>query len=151
MNMLDSYVYSAELDWVQGRSGTLRSGIFPKVEFSAPPEFSGEPGKWTPEHLLAAAVVSCYTATFMAIAELHKLTVHAFHVNAFARLEKVPGEGYRFTEFTLVPEIHVNHDEVETALKVVAKAEKNCFVAKSLKATMQVEPKFVPVGEQVAV
>ena len=151
MNMLDSYVYNVNLDWKYGRSGELQAEGMPKIDFSAPPEFSGEAGKWTPEHLLVAATVSCFTATFMAVAEHYKLAVHGLRISAFARLEKVPGEGHRFTEITLVPELHVDHDAVETALKVIAKAEKNCFVAKSLKATIQVEPKFVTENETVAV
>lgn len=151
MSMLDSYVYNIGLDWKQGRSGTVHSAGLPTLEFSAPPEFAGEPGKWTPEHLLLASATTCFTATFMAIAEIQKLAVRAFHINAFARLEKVPAEGYLFTEVTLVPEIHVNHEDVGKALKVLEKAEKNCFVAKSLKATLQVEPKFVPVHDEVAV
>jgi len=151
MSMLNSYVYNIGLDWNHGRSGNVQAAGLPALEFSAPPEFAGEAGKWTPEHLLLASAATCFTATFMAIAEIQKLAVQAFHINAFARLEKVPGEGYRFTEITLVPEIHVSHEAVGTALKVVEKAEKNCFVAKSLKATMQVEPKFVPVHDEVAV
>ncbi len=151
MNMLDSYVYKLDLNWTQGRSGTMSSEGMPALEFSAPPEFNGEPGRWTPEHLLTAAAASCFTSTFMAIAEIQKLKVRGFQMHAFARLEKVPGEGYRFTEITLVPEIHIDQADTETALKVVGKAEKNCFVAKSLKATIQVEPKFVPVLEAAMV
>ncbi len=151
MNMLDSYVYNIGLDWEKGRSGKIHASGFPSLEFSAPPEFAGEPGKWTPEHLLLASAATCFTATFMAIAEIQKLAVRSFRINAFARLEKVPAEGYRFTEITLVPEIHVAHDAVGVALKVLEKAERNCFVARSLKATMQVEPKFVPVHDEVAV
>ena len=149
--MLDSYVYSTNVEWTGGRSGKLRTEGMPLIEFSAPPEFSGEPGRWTPEHLLVSAVATCFTATFMAIAELHKLDFVDFQLKALARLEKVPGEGYRFTEITLVPEIRLEQSAVEIALKVMGKAEKNCFVAKSLRATIQVEPKFVPVDEKVAV
>lgn len=149
--MLDSYVYNLEVDWTHGRCGVARSEGLPPLEFSAPPEFSGEAGRWTPEHLLAAAAATCFTATFMAIAEIQKLKVLGFKMRGFARLEKVPGEGYRFTEITLVPEIQVAQEAVETALKVVSKAEKNCFVARSLKTTIQVEPKFIPVFEAATV
>jgi peroxiredoxin-like protein len=149
--MLDSYVYNLDLRWTGGRSGQLTSAGPPHLDFSAPPEFHGEPDKWSPEQLLLAAAASCFTTTFIAIAELHKLSVRGFRMHAFARLEKVPGEGYRFTEVTLVPEIEADHNDVETVLKVIAKAEKNCFVAKSLRATMQVEPKFVPIFEEAVV
>jgi len=150
MNMVNSYVYDASAEWTGGRGGQLNINGMPTIEFSAPPEFGGEAGKWTPEHLLVAATVSCFTATFLAIADLHKLPVESLKVNALARLEKVPGEGYRFTEITLLPEMRVPHDQVEIALKVLGKAEKNCFVAKSLKAAVQIEPKFEPL-EEVAV
>ncbi len=151
MNMLDSYVYNVNLDWTHDRSGILGAETLPPIYYSAPPEFSGEAGKWTPEHMLVGSVASCFVSTFLAVAEHYKLEVLGLRMGAFARLEKLPGEGYRFTEITLFPEIRVAADAVETALKVLNKSEKNCFVAKSLKATIQIEPKFLPVNEEVAV
>jgi peroxiredoxin-like protein len=148
MTMQDSYVFHVSADWTRGRSGRVTAEDLPALEFSAPPEFSGEPGKWSPEHFLVAAVASCFTATFTAIAEAAKLHVDGFKVNAFGRLEKLPGEGYRFTEITLMPEINVAHDDTEKALKVLGKAEKNCFVTNSLRTAVQIEPHFVtaPAG-----
>ncbi|HEX9760742.1 MAG TPA: OsmC family protein, partial [Candidatus Acidoferrales bacterium] len=98
---------------------------------------------------LVAAVSGCLMSTFMAIAEMNKLTVEFYHARAFGRLEKIPGEGYRFTEFVLAPDIGVDRDDVEKALKVMAKAEKNCFISNSLRATVQVEPKFVSAPVEV--
>jgi organic hydroperoxide reductase OsmC/OhrA len=115
----------------------------PQVEFSAPVEFHGEPGQWTPEHLLVAATASCLMTTFLAIAGIQKLPVHSYRCKASGRLEKVPGEGHRFTEIALSPEIGVAADSVEAALKVLAKAEQNCFISKSLRATVRVEPRIV--------
>jgi peroxiredoxin-like protein len=149
MNLLDAYVYKLELNWTERRNGTLRAEDMPELSVSAPPEFAGDAGKWTPEHLLVAASASCLMATFLAIAELSKLTVRSFHMKAFARLEKVANEGYRFTEVTLAPEISVAPDDMEKAQKVLAKAEKNCFVNKSLKATVQIEPQFFAVQEEL--
>jgi peroxiredoxin-like protein len=117
----------------------------PDLEVSAPPEFAGDAGKWTPEHLLTAASASCLMATFLAFAQHSKLEVQSFTVKAFARLEKVPGEGFRFTEITLAPEIGVLADDRERAEKILRKAEKSCFVSNSLRAKVQVEPQFVLV------
>lgn len=147
--MSDSYVYSVDLDWTSGRSGIMVTKDGPPLEFSAPPEFHGEAGKWSPEALLVSAVASCFTATFMAIAEFSKLPVLGYSLRAFGRLEKIPGQGYRFTEFTLAPEIHVDHEDVERALKAVQKAEKGCFVANSLAAKVQVEPHCVSVTAEL--
>lgn len=150
MAMLDSYVYHVDLEWTAGRSGVLREETLPNVEVSAPPEFHGEAGKWTPEHLLVAATSSCLMSTFLALAERSGLHVFSYNAGAFARLENVPGEGYRFTEIALVPEIGVAGEDVERALKILLKAEKNCFVSKSLRAAVQLEPKFVHEAVPVA-
>ena len=33
-----------------GRNGVIQAeGVLSSISFSAPPEFSGEPGRWTPE------------------------------------------------------------------------------------------------------
>ncbi|MGH9795613.1 MAG: OsmC family protein [Candidatus Acidiferrales bacterium] len=147
--MQDSYVFHVDATRTRGRSGQLSAAELPTLEFSAPPEFAGEPGKWTPEHLLVAAVASCFTATFSAVAEAIKLRVEAFKMRAFGRLENLPGEGYRFTGITLKPEIQVAHEDTQAALKALAKAEKHCFVAQSLRTTVQVEPHFVATPAEV--
>ena len=42
-----------------GRNGVVHAeGVLPCISFSAPPEFLGEPGRWTPEHFLVAAVAA---------------------------------------------------------------------------------------------
>jgi peroxiredoxin-like protein len=143
MSLLDSYLYEVAVEWTGRRTGRVESYALPGLVVSAPPEFSGEPGVWTPEHLLVAATAGCLMTTFLAIAELFKLPVISYASKAVARLEKVPGEGYRFTEITLAPEIGVAGEDVEKAQKVLARAEKNCFVSNSLRATVQVEPQFL--------
>lgn len=143
MTLADGFVYQLDLTWTQGRSGTVGTDAFPSMEFSAPPEFSGEAGKWTPEHFLVAAAASCFMTTFLAIAEISHLQVVSFRSRAHGKLEKVPQEGYRFTEINLAPVIEVAPEDVERALRILAKAEKNCFVTKSLRAAVKVEPEFV--------
>jgi peroxiredoxin-like protein len=143
MSLLNSYEYEVQTEWHGKRGGRLTAEGMPAIEFSAPPEFAGEPGKWTPEHLLTAASASCLMATFLAIAEISKLELESFSVKVRAKLEKVPEEGYRFTELTLLPEIGVAPQDVEKAQRVLGKAEKNCFVNKSLRAAVKVEPHFV--------
>lgn len=150
MSMMDSYTFNVDINWSAARSGRLSSDGLPGLDVSAPLEFHGEPGQWTPEHLLVAAVSSCLMTTYMAIAEMNHLNVESYHARAFGRLERIPGEGYRFTEIVLTPEIGVDRDDVEKALKVMAKAEKNCFISNSLRAAVQVEPKFVSMPVEVA-
>jgi organic hydroperoxide reductase OsmC/OhrA len=51
------------------RSGlAVAEGVEPSIAFSAPPEFKGQAGHWTPEHFFVAAVGSCYVSTFSGMA-----------------------------------------------------------------------------------
>lgn len=146
MNLQNSYLYDVDVVWSDRRSGQVRAEGRPVLEVAPPPEFAGEVGKWTPEHLLVAAAGSCLMSTFFAIAEISGLTVTSYRSKVLGRLEKVPGEGYRFTALTVVPEIEVAAEDLEKAQKVLAKAEKNCFINNSLRATVQVEPRFLAVA-----
>jgi organic hydroperoxide reductase OsmC/OhrA len=147
--MLDTYGYDVRVEWAGLRRGRLTSEGLPPLEFSTPPEFAGEAGKWTPEHLLAAASASCLMATFVAIAEISKLELESLGIKIHAKLEKVPGEGYCFTEFTLAPEIGVAPQDEEKALRVLGKAEKSCLVNRALRTPVKVEPHFVNSTEEV--
>ncbi len=146
MTMLNSYLYEAEVAWTDKRAAQVTSDDLPILHVSAPPEFSGAPGMWTPEHLLVAATASCLMTTFLALAEASKLPVTSYRSKAIGRLEKVPGEGYRFTEITVVPEIEITAEDLEKAQKVLAKAERSCFIGNSLRASVQVEPRFLVVA-----
>ena len=59
--MLKSYSYKAAAHWTDHKRGIVEGETIPRtINFAAPPEFGGEPGLWTPEHLLLAAVSTCY-------------------------------------------------------------------------------------------
>src|SRR5574340_1450390 len=150
MALLDSYTYDVKLEWTGQRKGTLAGDDLPLLEVAPPPEFSGVPGAWTPEHLLVAATASCLMATFLAIAEISKLQVISYEMSARGRLAKVPQEGYRFTEIRLAPVVGVAAADVERARRLLEKAEKNCFVSQSLRATVKLEPRFIPVEVEVS-
>ena len=149
MSLLDSYQYEAQVEWTGRRAGRVTVEDLPEISVSAPPEFAGDPGAWTPEHLLVAATASCLMTTFLAIAELSRLHVDSFHCRAAAQLEKIPGEGYRFTEITLAPEIGIVAEDAERARRILSKAEQSCFISRSLRASVQVEPRFVVAAQVV--
>jgi peroxiredoxin-like protein len=150
MTPAGSYQYQLNLEWTGQRTGELTAEGLTPLQVAPPPEFKGPGGQWTPEHLLVAATASCLMTTFLAIAEISKLAVLSFRMESYGRLEKVPEEGYRFTEIKLAPEIGVAPEDEERARKLLEKAGKNCFISKSLRATVQVEPRFVSLPAAVA-
>jgi Predicted redox protein, regulator of disulfide bond formation len=110
------------------------------LQFSAPPEFNGERGKWTPEHLLVAATSSCLAATFRSMAEHSKFEFISLHVEAEGTLEKLE-DGFRFTRIVLRPRLAVIRDDGrDRAVKLLQKAERACLVTRSLQCQVTLDP-----------
>jgi peroxiredoxin-like protein len=147
--MEPSYRYSTTAHWSAHHTGIVEAEDIPRtINFSAPPEFRGEPGLWTPEHLLVAAVATCFISTFRAIAEASKLEIVSLEASVEGVLEK--GEvGFRFTRFTVNPRLTIAREEDrEKAGRLLTKAEHVCLVSRSLNGHVDMRPEVL-VGEAV--
>lgn len=140
--MSEVYSYRTSARWTGGRAGNLEAeGVAQPLRFSAPPEFHGEPGLWSPETLFLGAANTCFLATFVAIADFSKLELVEVEIAAEARLERVPGQGYRFSEVVVRPVVTLaNEADREKALRMLEKTEKSCIVARSIQPPVRVEP-----------
>lgn len=147
--MPTTYSYRTTAHWTTHKRGIVEGEGIPRtINFAAPPEFGGEPGLWTPEHLLLAAVSTCYVATLRAVAEASKAEFHSLELTVEGTIEKQEG-GFRFTRVLLRPVVTIEkEDERERMGRLLEKAERVCLVSRSLSATMLLEPKIV-VQEQV--
>ncbi len=144
------YFYDTEVQWAGGRRlGQVHANGLPAVTFSTPPEFKGEAGFWTPEHLFVASAEACLMATFLGIAENSHLPVVSYRSSARGKLESVAGLGLRFTEIAIFPEVEIEAAHRQKAEQVMRKAETSCLIASSMNVGLRVEPKFV-VQEDVA-
>ena len=134
-----------------GRNGVVQAeGVLSSISFSAPPEFLGEPGRWTPEHFLVAAVASCFVSTFSGIAEKSRLGFASFNLDAEGVLGKEDGS-WRFTEIKLRPVVTIlKEEDRDRAILILEKAEKSCLVARSLQFKVTLVPE-VNVEEELAV
>jgi organic hydroperoxide reductase OsmC/OhrA len=65
------------------------------IHFTAPLQFGGFEGRWSPEDLLLAAVAGCYTTTFRALAEYSKFEYNDLEVEARGVVRKAES-GYKF-------------------------------------------------------
>lgn len=138
--MSASYFYRTTARWTGRRNGIVESeSPAQPIEFSAPREFLGEAGRWTPEHFLLAAVSACFITTFRAIAELSKFYPETLEVSVKGTVEKAE-EGYRFTHIVLKPVLTVSAEaERERASRLLEKAERSCLVSRSLKSDVRLE------------
>ncbi|GGD41483.1 hypothetical protein GCM10011514_01890 [Emticicia aquatilis] len=68
---MEPHYFNVNLSWISDRKGEVSSPeLEDKIEVATPPPFpKGIEGVWSPEHLLTAAVNSCFMTTFLAVAE----------------------------------------------------------------------------------
>ena len=132
--------------WSSGRTGLAKSNSAPNaIHFTAPPEFGGLEGRWTPEDLLLCAVASCYTTTFRALADYSRLEYSDLGVQVEGTLRKVDS-GYVFGEVVIRPKLTIPSEaEREQALRLLHKAKTLCPVSRALSVDQRFEPQ-VQVG-----
>ena len=139
--MSETYTYRTMSRWTGDRSGKIcGEGVAAELPFSAPPEFHGEKGKWSPELFLAGAAGACFLTTFVALAGFSRLELEGVEVGSEARLQRVPREGYQFTQVVLRPVVTLKHErDRNKAKRLLEKAEKSCFVGRALQLGLSVE------------
>ena len=137
---MEPHFYHVDVNWVADRKGVICSPELSKasgvcIDVATPPEFpKGIEGIWSPEHLLTAAVNSCYMTTFLAIAENSRLDYSAFDCNAKGKLEQVEGK-FLMTEMILEPILVINNEaDREKAERILQKSEAACLISNSIKS-----------------
>lgn len=134
------YHYQTTVRWTDHRKGVMSCQEKPDVEVATPPEFKGHEGIWSPEDLFVASANVCLMTTFLAVAERSGLAFSAYESAAEGRLEVVEGK-FQFTAITLKPTITVDSDDdIAKAKELIEKAEANCLISNSMKATVTLEP-----------
>jgi|SRR6185503_6025939 len=143
--MNTEHLYEVDLNWVNGRLGTLSSDeLTDMVNVATPPQFPGGiENIWSPEHLFTAAVNSCLMTTFLAVAEYSKLEFEHFSSKASGKLEMIDGK-YMMSEVTLMPQLIINNEATrEKAMRVLQKAEAACLISNSVKSKIIFRPEVV--------
>lgn len=143
---MEAHYYTVDLNWDSARKGTLSSPDLDEIiEVATPPQFpKGMEGYWSPEHLLTAAVESCFMTTFLSIAENSKLEFKSFSCHSKGKLEQVDGK-LLMTEIFLEPTLVItNENDKEKAERILQKSETACLISNSIKSkiTLNTTVKF---------
>ncbi|MCW8920125.1 MAG: OsmC family protein [Sedimenticola sp.] len=143
--------HKIDLDWkgappssdqtTYNRNHTVSFSDTVQVTVSSAPEYKGDPNCADPEKLLTSALASCHMLTFLAIADLKGFRVESYKDQATGFLEKGESGRPHITRIELRPSIVFAGEEKpdEAAIKRMhASAHKNCFIANSIKAKVDV-------------
>jgi organic hydroperoxide reductase OsmC/OhrA len=144
------HAYRVAAWWTSGRTGIAQSDSAPNaIHFTAPKEFGGLEGRWTPEELLLASVASCFTTTLRAIAGSVRFDFTDLQVEASGTVRKA-ASGYSFSEIVLRPTLEISDfSKREKALDLLKQTERLCLVARALAVPIRFEPQL-EVIESVA-
>ncbi|MGN8200301.1 OsmC family protein [Salinisphaera sp. RV14] len=124
--------------------GEIRLGAdgLPELAATAPPEFDGPAGYWSPETLLMAAVAGCFVLTFRGVARASRLDWARIECDVHGVLERHEGRNH-FSRLTVKPHLVVRDAADEhLARQCLDKAETACLVTNSLTADIQLKPRI---------
>lgn len=136
--------FHVEAWWVAGKAGLARSQSSPTaIHFSAPIEFGGMAGRWTPEELFLAAIASCFTSTFQTLAEYLKFEYCDLEVSTDGIIYK-DKSGYRFKQISIHPKLTILQDEDhDRGLTLLQKSKELCLVSRAVAVPLDFKPSLV--------
>ena len=140
---MEEHAYRVAAWWSSGRAGLAKTdSALTAIHFTAPTEFGGLEGRWTPEELLLAAVAGCYTTTVHAIADSAQFDFTDLQVEARGTVRKAES-GYSFAEIVVRPSLKISSEEERgQALGLLNRAEQLCLVSRALGTTLKFEPQL---------
>jgi organic hydroperoxide reductase OsmC/OhrA len=117
----------------------VSAGGLPTLHTAPPADYDGPGDAWSPEHLLLAAVQSCFLFTFRAIARVSKLEFERLVIDAMGTVDR-DADVTRFVEIVLRARVTVRGDANRARiLSVLEKSEKRCVVSASLSTLVRLE------------
>ncbi len=131
------YVVSAEA--VPDGDVALHAPKLTVLASASPAEFGGPGDRWSPETLLAGAVADCFVLTFRAVARASRLPWTSVECDAVATLDRIDGV-IRFSDVALSARLVVPPGtDAERGRRALERAEQNCLVSNSLKASVHLK------------
>jgi peroxiredoxin-like protein len=135
--------YQARLTGGPTGYATMSVAGVPDLRSAPPADFDGPGDAWSPEHLVLAAVQTCFLFTLRAVARASRIEFQALELSAEGTVDRQDG-GLRFTEIVLRPRLTlVPGADRDRALRVMEKSEKTCLVSASLATAIRLEPEIV--------
>lgn len=109
------------------------------IKVSAPPQFGGPKGYWTPEDFYSASISTCFILTFKFLARVQKIDWENISVQVDSFLDKT-SQGLMFNKVLIKVKLNVLKMEQKASLeRLVQKAKAECLITKSLSEKTEVE------------
>lgn len=137
------HIYCVHLAGRTGAYAVLSESGLPELQTAPPADFDGPGDAWSPEHLLLAAVESCFLFTFQAIAHASKLTFESLELSGEGIVDRKEGIT-RFSAIVLRPRLRLAAgNDRDRGMRILEKSERACLVSASLSTPVRLEPEIV--------
>ncbi len=134
--------YDAHLTGGPTGYATVSVPGMPELRSAPPLEYGGPGDAWSPEHLLLAAVQTCFLYTLRSVAQASKIEFVSLVLDAEGTVDRQDGVT-RFTEIVLRPRLRLAAGaDVDRARRILDKAERACLVSASLSTPIRLEPEI---------
>ncbi len=134
--------YDVDLSGGPAGYAVLSTPGLPDLSTAPPADFDGPGDAWSPEHLLLAAVQTCFLFTLRAVARASKVDFVNLELGATGIVDRQDGVT-RFTGIVLRPRLVIAAGtDRARALHVLEKSEKHCLVSASLSTPIRLEPEI---------
>lgn len=138
--MTSPFPHHYQVDLLAGDDGTaiLAAGSRASIRGGPPPEFGGDPGPWSPEHLFLSSVALCLMTTFQAFTTRAGVPVARYESHVEGSLDKTR-DGLAFTDIVVRVDLQVDESAAERAGQLLETAKKHCIVSNAVKPAVRVE------------
>jgi len=124
----------------------VSSPELPRLETSAPPQFDGPGGVWSPETLLCASLADCFVLTFRALSRSARFEWLHLDCRVEGVLERLSA-GSEFTRYATFAKLTVPAGaDAARARQLLERAEHGCLIANSLRGARALEAEIITAG-----
>lgn len=118
---------------------TSTSDGLPDLTTAPPREYDGPGDAWSPEHLLLAAVSSCFLFTFRAVAKASRVEFVEVEAHTSGVVSKIDGV-IRFSDIVVRATVTVPaHAHTDAVRRAIDKTSAHCLVSSSLVTLPRIE------------
>jgi peroxiredoxin-like protein len=137
------HTYEVQLSGGGDGYAAISAAGMPDLQSAPPIDFDGPGDAWSPEHLLLAAVETCFLFTLRSVARASKLEFVSLELSGQGKVDRKDG-ATRFTEIVLRPRLRLSVGaDKDRALRILEKSEKACLVSASLSTRVRLEPEIL--------
>lgn len=131
--------YEVTLTGAAAGYATVSGAGLPDLTTAPPTEYDGPGDAWSPEHLLLAAISSCFLFTFRAVAKASHVEFLDLDAHTAGTVDKGAGTA-RFTDIVVRATVTTaGGTDAATVQRAIDKAATRCLVSSSLATPVRVE------------